>query len=83
MQDELIRIRAETGKTILFVTHDIEEATYLADRIVVLSGAPGRIVATHRIDAAHPRRRTDRGLQSTAVAIRADLEAEVADGAGI
>ena len=83
LQDELIRIRAETGKTILFVTHDIEEATYLADRIVVLSGAPGRIVATHVIDAAHPRRRTDRGLQSAAVAIRADLEAEVADGAGI
>ncbi|MFD2184980.1 ABC transporter ATP-binding protein [Rhodoplanes azumiensis] len=83
LQDELIRIRAKTGKTILFVTHDIEEATYLADRVVVLAGAPGRIAATHEITAPHPRRRADHGLQQIARAVRADLEADVAGGAGI
>jgi NitT/TauT family transport system ATP-binding protein len=83
LQDELIRIRAATGKTILFVTHDIDEATFLADRVVVLAGAPGRIVATHAIAAPRPRRRADHRLQNAALAIRADLEADVIDGAGI
>ncbi|MDC7784945.1 ABC transporter ATP-binding protein [Rhodoplanes sp. TEM] len=83
LQDELIRIREKTGKTILFVTHDIDEATYLADRVVVLAGTPGRIAATHVITAPHPRRRTDPGLQHVARAVRADLEADVSGGAGI
>ncbi|RAI43767.1 ABC transporter ATP-binding protein [Rhodoplanes roseus] len=83
LQDELIRIRQKTGKTILFVTHDIEEATYLADRVVVLAGTPGRIAATHEITLARPRLRTDLGLQHTARAVRADLEADVSGGAGI
>lgn len=83
LQDELIRIREKTGKTILFVTHDIEEATYLADRVVVLAGSPGRIAATHMITPPRPRRRTDHGLQHIARAVRADLEADVAFGAGI
>jgi NitT/TauT family transport system ATP-binding protein len=83
LQDELIRIRAATGKTILFVTHDIDEATYLADRLVVLAGAPGRIVATHLIDLPRPRRRSDRTLQTAALAVRSGLEVDVTDGAGI
>lgn len=44
LQDELRRIHQETGKTILFVTHDIEEAVHLADRILLLGGGPARIV---------------------------------------
>ena len=44
LQDELRRIHRETGKTILFVTHDLEEAVHLADRIIVLGGSPARIV---------------------------------------
>ena len=59
LQDELIRIRAVTGKTILFVTHDIEEAIYLADRIVVLAGVPGRAVADLDVARTGPRRRAD------------------------
>jgi NitT/TauT family transport system ATP-binding protein len=58
LQDELIRIREATGKTILFVTHDIDEALYLADRVIVLAGAPGRMVADHVIDAPRPRLRS-------------------------
>jgi NitT/TauT family transport system ATP-binding protein len=57
LQDELIRIRAVTGKTVLFVTHDIEEALYLADRVIVLAGSPGRAVADIAIDTPRPRER--------------------------
>lgn len=84
LQDELIRIWQRTGKTILFVTHDIDEAAYLADRVVVLSGAPGRIIAEHRLADDRPRRR---GTQSEAAIVRAvrhGLGAElVIDGAAI
>ena len=41
MQEELTRLWERTGKTIVFVTHDIEEAVYLGDRVVVLSARPG------------------------------------------
>uniref|UniRef100_UPI003872DEBF ABC transporter ATP-binding protein n=1 Tax=Azospirillum canadense TaxID=403962 RepID=UPI003872DEBF len=50
LQDELRRIHRETGKTILFVTHDLEEAVHLADRIIVLGGSPARIVRDVRND---------------------------------
>ncbi len=55
LQDELARLCRASGQTVLFVTHDIEEAVYLADRVVVLAGSPGRIVAAHRIAEAQPR----------------------------
>ena len=40
MQDDLLALWRRTGKTFLFVTHDIDEATYLADQVIVLGGAP-------------------------------------------
>ena len=55
LQDELHRIRDETGTSIVFVTHDIEEAVYLGDRIAVIAGSPGRISRTFDIDLAKPR----------------------------
>jgi NitT/TauT family transport system ATP-binding protein len=55
MQDELHRVRDETGTSIVFVTHDIEEAVYLGDRIAVISGSPGRIGRTFDIDLPKPR----------------------------
>ena len=55
MQEEVTRIWERTRKTIVFVTHDIEEAVYLGDRVVVLSARPGRIREEVKIDLPRPR----------------------------
>jgi NitT/TauT family transport system ATP-binding protein len=55
MQEEVTRIWERTRKTIVFVTHDIEEAVYLGDRVVVLSARPGKIREEVRIDLPRPR----------------------------
>ena len=73
LQDELTRIWQQTGKTILFVTHDIEEATYLADRVIVLAGSPGRAVVDRVIDAPRPRRRDDPAEAGLVAEIRRHL----------
>ncbi len=55
LQDELLRIWEETGKTVVFVTHGIDEAMILADRILVLSSRPGTIKADIRVPFPRPR----------------------------
>ena len=55
MRSEIIEIWQRTGKTIVFVTHEIDEALELADRIVVLSAKPTRMLRTLEIDMARPR----------------------------
>jgi NitT/TauT family transport system ATP-binding protein len=55
LQDELLRIWAATGKTIVFVTHSIEEAIYLADRIVVMTYRPGTVKRDVTVALARPR----------------------------
>src|SRR5712691_10692330 len=55
MQAELLRIWSAAKKTVVFVTHQIEEAVYLSDRVVVMSARPGRILADIRIDLPRPR----------------------------
>ena len=55
MRTEMERIWMETGKTIVFVTHDIDEALQLADRTVVFSGKPTRVLETIEVKASRPR----------------------------
>ena len=65
LQDELLDIWRETGKTILFVTHDVEEAVKLADRVVVMAKEPGRIREVIDVDVERPRERSDDGFGAT------------------
>jgi NitT/TauT family transport system ATP-binding protein len=55
LQQELLRIHRSTGKTILFVTHDLDEAIYLSDRIIVMGAKPGRIKRIIDVPFARPR----------------------------
>lgn len=56
MRNELLRVLGEERHTVLLITHDVEEAVYLADRIMVLSPRPARIQASFVVDMPHPRR---------------------------
>lgn len=58
LQDDILRICKEEGKTIIFVTHDIEEAVFLADRIVVMEAGPGRVHSIVKVEMPHERDRT-------------------------
>ncbi|HZT20060.1 MAG TPA: ABC transporter ATP-binding protein, partial [Dongiaceae bacterium] len=55
MQELLARIWEEHRLTVLFVTHDVEEAVYMSDRILVMSIAPGRIKTAFHVGLARPR----------------------------
>ncbi|HEY2990572.1 MAG TPA: ABC transporter ATP-binding protein [Candidatus Binatia bacterium] len=55
MQAELLQVWERTKKTVIFVTHSIEEAAYLSDRVVVMSARPGRTKTSIRIDLPRPR----------------------------
>ena len=55
LQNEFLRLQDDLAKTILFVTHDIEESVQLADRVVVMSSRPARLRRIVDIDLPHPR----------------------------
>ena len=59
MEQEVLRIWEQERRTVMFVTNNIEEAAYLADRIVLLSSCPARVKAEYRIDLPRPRNYTD------------------------
>ena len=58
MQEELLALTAQEPKLVVFVTHSVLEAVFMADRIIVMSSRPGRIVADIPVPIAHPRDRT-------------------------
>jgi len=63
LQDVLVDVRQQRALSILMVTHDVEEALYLADRVVVMAASPGRIRTTFPVTLPQPRSRTDSELQ--------------------
>ncbi len=77
MQRELQRIWTATQKTVLFITHDIEEAVLLGDRIAVMTAGPGaRIKVIRDVPLARPRNVLDEGFLTLREELRRDIEAE-------
>jgi ABC-type nitrate/sulfonate/bicarbonate transport system ATPase subunit len=73
MRGELLRILAKERHTVLLITHDVEEAIHLADRILVLSSRPTRIQAMFEVPFSHPRKLTGAAAQELRVSILREL----------
>jgi ABC-type nitrate/sulfonate/bicarbonate transport system ATPase subunit len=73
MRNELLRILSEERHTVLLITHDVEEAVYMADRIMVLSPRPTTIQATFEVKIPHPRRLGSPEAQALREAILKEL----------
>lgn len=73
LRGELLQILAKERHTVTLVTHDVEEAIHLADRILVLSSRPSRIRATFDVPFSHPRRLTSTAAQELRIAILREL----------
>jgi NitT/TauT family transport system ATP-binding protein/sulfonate transport system ATP-binding protein len=73
MRMELLRILEEERHTVLLITHDVEEAVHLADRIVVLSPRPTTIQATFEVDLPHPRKMSSPEAQALKEAVLREL----------
>ena len=56
MQESLLQIWSEFGITVMFVTHDVDEALFLADRVLIMSASPGRIIADLTVSIPRPRK---------------------------
>jgi ABC-type nitrate/sulfonate/bicarbonate transport system ATPase subunit/flavin-dependent dehydrogenase len=79
MRNEVLRILAEERLTVLLITHDVEEAVHIADRVLVLSPRPARIQATFEVTLPHPRNLAGPEAQALRVAILRELGVELAD----
>jgi NitT/TauT family transport system ATP-binding protein len=79
LQEEIARLSSDTGKTVIFVTHGIDEAVFLADRVVVMSPRPGRVREEVKVELARPRTaatRADPWLNSTVADLWETLKPE-------
>jgi ABC-type nitrate/sulfonate/bicarbonate transport system ATPase subunit len=76
MRNELLRILAEERHTVLLITHDVEEAVYMADRIMVLGARPTSIQSTFEVPFAHPRKLSDPAVQEMRERILRELGVE-------
>jgi NitT/TauT family transport system ATP-binding protein len=83
LQDELLRIWREYRKTVVFVTHSIEEAIYLSDRIVVMTARPGRVKQIMLVTEARPRDMASPDMNQRHREVRAVLNEEIARAAAL
>jgi NitT/TauT family transport system ATP-binding protein len=77
LHDELERIWAETGRTVIFVTHNVREAARLGERVVVFTFRPGRVKREFRVDLPRPRHVEDISVAQCAKAMLEDLRDEI------
>jgi NitT/TauT family transport system ATP-binding protein len=73
LQDLLLKLWQELGLTILFVTHDLDEALYLAQRVILLSASPGTVADTVEVPLAYPRNQLETRSDPTYLALRKRL----------
>ena len=83
LQDELLRIWREYRKTVVFVTHSIEEAIYLSDRIVVMTARPGRVKQIVVVPESRPRDMASADMNQRQREVRAVLNEEIARAAAL
>jgi len=76
MQKELLDIWQKTKKTIIFVTHSVDEAVFLSDRILVMTSRPGAVKKVFEVDIPRPRERTSKEFIYIRGAVLAELQAE-------
>jgi NitT/TauT family transport system ATP-binding protein len=82
LNDDLLRLRAESGVTVVFVTHSVFESVYLSSRVAVMAASPGRVVASVPIEAPVPRPpgfRTSAAFAALCREVAAALERAMAD----
>ena len=73
LEDMLLDVWERRNKTVLFVTHDIDESVYLADRVLVLSKGPSQVIADITVDIARPRDQIDTKADPEFVELRAEV----------
>jgi NitT/TauT family transport system ATP-binding protein len=79
MRNELLRILAEERHTVLLITHDVEEAIHMADRVLVLSPRPAQIQASFDVPIPHPRKLTSPEVQELRLAVLRELGVDRAE----
>src|SRR5690606_31819894 len=79
LEDLMLAVRDRFGMTILFVTHDIDESVYLADRVLVLSKSPSTIVASLDVDLPRPRDQVATRELDDFVHLRSDIARLIRD----
>ena len=79
LEDVLLAVWARRRKTILFVTHDIDESVYLADRVIVLSNAPSQVIAEIEVDIPRPRDQIETKASPRFVELRAEVARLIRD----
>ena len=72
---EVQELWMRTGKSVVFVTHNVREAVVLGDRVLVMTPRPGRILSDHRVDLPRPRRIEDDNTMRLARVISSELRA--------
>jgi NitT/TauT family transport system ATP-binding protein len=77
LHDELQNIWAETGKTIVFVTHNVREAVCLGDRVIAMSASPGRIKASYPVNLPRPRHIESPGVIEMVRPVLDELKLEI------
>ena len=83
LQDELLTIQQKTGTTVVFITHDIEEAVYLSNRVIVLSGSPGRILLERDVELPWPRNQVTTKENPEYLRLRHEIYDAVSDHTGV